>query len=229
MLAILVGVSLLSPWLGRPLTARCSGSATGARSGRRRAGRPELPAQPAAYGGHRQRADDRAGAGGADVDPRPLRRRRAPTPRSGAASRRSSWCPTLVGTPFSTSVADRIRRVDGVRSVAELRTASAEHRQRPGFVGAVDPRDLGLALDGADEGGVAAGAAAGHGRGHRPGGRASRLPAGTDHPADVPGRPRPAPAGGALRELRRRCRPATSSRRTPWSRAGSSRWTPCCS
>ena len=40
---------------------------------RRHARRPELPAQPEAYGGHRQRPDDRSDPGLADVDPRPVR------------------------------------------------------------------------------------------------------------------------------------------------------------
>ena len=52
----------------------------------------------------------------------------------------------VVGTPFSTSVAKQIRKVDGVSSVAALRTATAKIGSRRTFVGAVDPRSLGLAL-----------------------------------------------------------------------------------
>jgi putative ABC transport system permease protein len=52
----------------------------------------------------------------------------------------------LVGTPFSTSIARQVRQVDGVRSVAALRTAGARIGADRVFVAAVDPRDLGLAL-----------------------------------------------------------------------------------
>jgi putative ABC transport system permease protein len=52
----------------------------------------------------------------------------------------------VVGTPFSTSVADRIREVDGVRSVAQVRTAPAKVAGDRSFVAAVNPRALGLAL-----------------------------------------------------------------------------------
>ena len=52
----------------------------------------------------------------------------------------------VVGTPFSTSVARQIRKVDGVRSVAEFRTAGGEVKGDRAFLGAVDARSLGLAV-----------------------------------------------------------------------------------
>jgi putative ABC transport system permease protein len=52
----------------------------------------------------------------------------------------------VVGQPFSTSVAARIRKVPGVASVATVRSANATVSGRRAFVGAVDPHDLGLAL-----------------------------------------------------------------------------------
>ncbi|MCW2817417.1 MAG: transporter permease, partial [Marmoricola sp.] len=53
---------------------------------------------------------------------------------------------SVVGAPFSTSVAARVRRIDGVSSVATVRTAGAQVHGDRAFLGAVDPRDLGLAL-----------------------------------------------------------------------------------
>jgi putative ABC transport system permease protein len=52
----------------------------------------------------------------------------------------------VVGTPFSTSVAKDVRRLDGVASVAEVRTGMARVKGDRTFVAAVDPRSLGLAL-----------------------------------------------------------------------------------
>ena len=52
----------------------------------------------------------------------------------------------VVQTPFSTSIAKQVRRVPGVRSVAQVRLSGAKIGARRIFVGAVDPRDLGLAV-----------------------------------------------------------------------------------
>ncbi len=52
----------------------------------------------------------------------------------------------VVGQPFSTDVARQIREVDGVAGVAEVRTAFPEVGGEGAFVAAVDPRALGLAL-----------------------------------------------------------------------------------
>jgi putative ABC transport system permease protein len=53
----------------------------------------------------------------------------------------------VVGTPFSPSIADQIREVDGVRTVASFRQGSASIRGDSAWMGAADPADLGAALD----------------------------------------------------------------------------------
>jgi len=52
-----------------------------------------------------------------------------------------------VGTPFSTSVADEIREVDGIETVAQFRQGPAQIRKQGAWVGASDPDDLSAALD----------------------------------------------------------------------------------
>lgn len=47
-----------------------------------------------------------------------------------------------VGTPFSTSIADQIRRIDGVQTVAEFRSAVGEIDGQQVFLGAADPAAL---------------------------------------------------------------------------------------
>jgi putative ABC transport system permease protein len=145
MLAILVGVSLLSPWLGRPLTGAFG-------IGYRRAFGTVgvLAAQNSVRNPRRTAATASALMIGLALVSLMSILGRSATASTDAAVRRSLTSQlvvsNLVGTPFSTSVASRIRRVDGVRSVAELRTASASIGTDRVFVGAVDPRDLGLAL-----------------------------------------------------------------------------------
>ncbi|MGI8435039.1 MAG: ABC transporter permease [Nocardioidaceae bacterium] len=51
-----------------------------------------------------------------------------------------------VGTPFSTGIADQIKKVDGVQSVAEFRQAFPEVDGSQVFVGAADPEALSAAL-----------------------------------------------------------------------------------
>jgi putative ABC transport system permease protein len=53
----------------------------------------------------------------------------------------------VIGTPFSTSVADDIRQVDGIETVAQLRQGYAEIRGASAWSAAADPEDLGAALD----------------------------------------------------------------------------------
>ncbi len=145
MLAVLVGVSLLSPWLGRPLTRLFE-------VGYRRAFGTigVLAAQNSLRNPRRTAATASALMIGLT-----LVSLIAILGRSAAASTDAAVKQTLtsqfvvsnvVGAPFSTSVAKQIRTVDGVRSVAAVRTAGAKVGQRRVFVGAVDPRALGLAV-----------------------------------------------------------------------------------
>jgi putative ABC transport system permease protein len=53
---------------------------------------------------------------------------------------------SVVNAPFSTDIARQVRRVDGVRTVASVRTAFPEVDGRGTFVGAVDARSIGIAL-----------------------------------------------------------------------------------
>ncbi len=145
MLAILVGVSLLSPWLGRPLTRvfeiayrRLFGTVG------------VLAAQNSLRNPRRTAATASALMIGLT-----LVSLIAVLGRSASVSTEAVVEKTLtsqfvvsnvVGTPFSTSVARQVRQVEGVSGVAELRTASARIGSSRAFVGAVDPRQLGLAL-----------------------------------------------------------------------------------
>ena len=145
MLGVLVGVSLLSPWLGRPLTRLFE-------IGYRRAfgSVGTLAAQNSLRNPRRTAATASALMIGLT-----LVALMSILGQSAAASTDAALGRTLtsqfvvsnvVNTPFSTSVARDIRKVDGVQSVAALRTALARIGTRRAFVGAVDPRDLGLAL-----------------------------------------------------------------------------------
>jgi putative ABC transport system permease protein len=145
MLGILVGVSLLSPWLGRPLTALFS-------VGYRRAFGTVgvLAAQNSLRNPRRTAATASALMIGLTLVALMSILGRSATASTDAAVERTLTSQfvvsNVVGTPFSTSIARQIRRVDGVQSVAEFRTASATVDRDRAFVGAVDPRDLGLAL-----------------------------------------------------------------------------------
>jgi len=145
MLAILIGVSLLSPWVGRPLTALFS-------IGYRRAFGTVgvLAAQNSLRNPRRTAATASALMIGLTLVALMSILGQSATASTDAAVKRTLTSQFVVSnvaqTPFSTSVATRIRKVPGVRSVAAFRTASATIRGQRAFVGAVDPRDLGLAL-----------------------------------------------------------------------------------
>ncbi len=145
MLAILVGVSLLSPWLGRPLTALFA-------AGYRRVFGTVgvLAAQNSLRNPRRTAATASALMIGLTLVSLMSILGQSATASTDAAVKRSLTSQfvvsNLVGTPFSTSVARQVREVDGVRSVAALRTAGARIGDDRIFVAAVDPRDLGLAL-----------------------------------------------------------------------------------
>jgi putative ABC transport system permease protein len=145
MLGVLVGVSLLSPWLGRPLTRLFE---VGYRRGFGTVG--VLAAQNAIRNPRRTAATASALMIGVT-----LVSLIAILGSSASASTDAAVDKTLtsqfvvsnvVQAPFSTSVAKQIRRVDGVRSVAQVRLAGARIGKRQVFVGAVDPRELGLAI-----------------------------------------------------------------------------------
>ncbi len=145
MLAILVGVALLSPWVGRPLTALFS-------LGYRRAFGTVgvLAAQNSLRNPRRTAATASALMIGLTLVALMSILGQSATASTDAAVKRTLTSQFVVSnvaqTPFSTDVAKRIRQVPGVRSVAAVRTASATIRGDRAFVGAVDPRDLGLAL-----------------------------------------------------------------------------------
>jgi putative ABC transport system permease protein len=145
MLGILVGVSLLSPWLGRPLTA------VFATVYRRAFGTVGvLAAQNSVRNPRRTAATASALMIGLTLVSLMSILGESASASTDAAVKETVTSQfvvsNLVGTPFSTSIAARIRKVDGVRSVAELRTAVARVDDGRVFVGAVGPRDLGLAL-----------------------------------------------------------------------------------
>jgi putative ABC transport system permease protein len=145
MLAVLVGVSLLSPWVGRPLTRAFE-------LGYRRAFGTvgTLAAQNSLRNPRRTAATASALMIGLTLVSLMAVLGQSATASTDAAVKRGLTSQfvvsNVVGTPFSTSVAKQIRRVEGVRSVAELRTAGAEVKGDRGFVGAVDAEALGLAI-----------------------------------------------------------------------------------
>ena len=145
MLSILVGVSLLSPWLGRPLI---SVFGIGYRRAFGMVG--VLAAQNSRRNPRRTAATASALMIGLTLVSLMSILGQSATASTDAAVKRSLTSQfvvsNLVGAPFSTSIAQRIRKVDGVRSVAELRTAGAKIGTDRVFVAAVDPKALGLAL-----------------------------------------------------------------------------------
>jgi putative ABC transport system permease protein len=145
MLAILVGVSLLSPWVGRPLTRlfeivyrRLFGTVG------------TLAAQNSLRNPRRTAATASALMIGLALVSLMSILGQSASASTDAAVKRSLTSQfvvsNVVNNPFSTSVARQIRRVDGVRSVAEFRTAGGEVKGHRAFLGAVDAQSLGLAV-----------------------------------------------------------------------------------
>ena len=127
-LAVFVGVALLSPVIGRPIVARHRRRLPAAVRHGRAAGQGERPAQPAAHRGDRVGADDRARAGHHDGGPRPVRqvqRRRTGEHRPQGRLRRVQRGPGAVLR--RGRAADR--RGAGV-SAAVARSATAMRRDR---------------------------------------------------------------------------------------------------
>ncbi len=145
MLAILVGVASVSPWLGRPVTAVF---ATGYRRVFGTVGL--LAAQNSLRNPRRTAATASALMVGLT-----LVTLMSVLGRSAQASTDKAVQGTLssqlvvsnvVGSPFSPAVAREVRKVAGVQQVVQFRTAFGSVKGGPAFVGAVDPRRLGLAV-----------------------------------------------------------------------------------
>ncbi len=145
MLAILVGVASLSPWLGRPVTALFQ-------VGYRRAFGTVgvLAAQNSLRNPRRTAATASALMVGLT-----LVALMSVLGRSAQASTDKAVQGTLtsqlvvsnvVGAPFSPDVARQVRRVHGVRQVVQLRTTFASVHGHRAYIGAVDPRQLGIAV-----------------------------------------------------------------------------------
>jgi putative ABC transport system permease protein len=145
MLAILVGVSLLSPWLGRPLTR---GFELGYRRGFGTVG--VLAAQNSLRNPRRTAATASALMIGLTLVALMSVLGQSATASVDAAVKNTLTSQfvvsNVVGTPFTPTVAERIRRLPGVEDVSEFRSAAATIRGRDAFVGAVDPRTFRLAL-----------------------------------------------------------------------------------
>ena len=145
MLSILIGVSLMSPVLGRPLVY-----AFGAAYRRIFGTVGTLASQNALRNPRRTAATASALMIGLT-----LVALMSILGRSATASTDKAVESTLtsqfivsnaVGTPFSPAVAEQIREVDGIRTVAQFRQAFPQIEGSGGFVGAADPEELAEAL-----------------------------------------------------------------------------------
>ena len=132
----------------------------------------------------------------------------------------------VVGQPFSTDVAEQVRRLDGVSGVTQLRSAFPELKGGgSAWTVGVDPKAFGLAFavptvagSFADLGPGTVAISAGPGEGQ--GLRARR------HRHDeVPGARTSSSRWSRCSRATRPCRATTWSRPTPWRRAGWPRWT----
>ncbi|MGN6128989.1 MAG: ABC transporter permease, partial [Nocardioidaceae bacterium] len=145
MLAILVGVAAMSPWLGRPVTALFQ---VGYRRLFGTVG--VLAAQNSLRNPRRTAATASALMVGLTLVALMSvlgRSAQASTDKAVQGSLTSQLVVSnVVGAPFSPDVARQVRRVDGVRQVVQVRTAFGTVRGQHAFVGAVDPRQLGLAV-----------------------------------------------------------------------------------
>ena len=146
MLSILVGVSLMSPVVGRPLVALL-----GAAYRRSFGTVGQLAAQNSKRNPRRTAATASAlMLGLALVSLMSILGSSASASTDKALEKAVTSqfiVSNVIGTPFSTSVADDIREVDGVETVAQFRQGFAEIRGSGAWMGAADPGDLGAALD----------------------------------------------------------------------------------
>jgi putative ABC transport system permease protein len=146
MLSILIGVSLMSPVLGRPLV-ELLGSAyrrvfgtvgqLAAQNSKRNPRRTAATASALMIGLALVSLMSILGASASASTDKALEK----------AVTSQFIVSNVVGTPFSTSVADEIRGVDGIETVAQFRQGPAEIRKQGAWVGASDPDDLSAALD----------------------------------------------------------------------------------
>ncbi|HEX6247582.1 MAG TPA: FtsX-like permease family protein [Nocardioidaceae bacterium] len=146
MLAILVGVSLMSPVIGRPLVMllgaayRRSFGTVGqlaAQNSQRNPRRTAATASALMLGLALVSLMSILGASAS-----------ASTDKALEESVTSQFIVSnVVGTPFSTSVAEQIREVDGIETVAQFRQAFPEVNGSTAFVGAADPEDLAAATE----------------------------------------------------------------------------------
>jgi putative ABC transport system permease protein len=145
MLSILIGVSLMSPVLGRPLV-----EVLGAAYRRIFGTVGQLAAQNSKRNPRRTAATASAlMLGLALVSLMSILGSSASASTDKALDKAVTSqfiVSNVIGTPFSTSVADEIRKVDGIQTVAEFRQGFGQIRGKGAFVGAADPKELGAAL-----------------------------------------------------------------------------------
>ncbi|HSJ19782.1 MAG TPA: FtsX-like permease family protein [Nocardioidaceae bacterium] len=146
MLAILVGVSLMSPVLGRPLV-----ELLGAAYRRTFGTVGQLAAQNSKRNPRRTAATASAlMLGLALVSLMSILGSSASASTDKALERAVTSqfiVSNVIGTPFSTAVARQIREVDGVETVAQFRQGYAQIEGSGAWMGAADPEDLSAALD----------------------------------------------------------------------------------
>jgi putative ABC transport system permease protein len=146
MLAILIGVSLMSPVIGRPLV-----ELLGAAYRRTFGTVGQLAAQNSKRNPRRTAATASAlMLGLALVSLMSILGSSASASTDKALERAVTSqfiVSNVIGTPFSTAVARQIREVDGVETVAQFRQGYAEIEGSGAWMGAADPEDLGAALD----------------------------------------------------------------------------------
>ncbi len=146
MLSILIGVSLMSPVIGRPLVEllgaayrRMFGTVgqLAAQNSKRNPRRTAATASALMLGLALVSLMSVLGASASASTDKALEK----------AVTSQFIVSNVVGTPFSPSIADQIREVDGVQTVASFRQGSASIRGDSAWMGAADPADLGAALD----------------------------------------------------------------------------------
>ncbi|HEU4513719.1 MAG TPA: FtsX-like permease family protein [Nocardioidaceae bacterium] len=146
MLGILIGVSLMSPVIGRPLVEllgvsyrRLFGTVgqLAAQNSKRNPRRTAATASALMLGLALVSLMSVLGASASASTDKALK----------AAITSQFIVSNVVGTPFSASIADEIREVDGVETVASFRQAFPMVEGSPAFVGAADPEDLAAATE----------------------------------------------------------------------------------
>ncbi len=146
MLGILIGVSLMSPVIGRPLVdllglsyRRLFGTVgqLAAQNSKRNPRRTAATASALMLGLALVSLMSVLGASAS-----------ASTDKALEESITSQFIVSnVVGTPFSPTIAEQIREVDGIEAVASFRQAFAEVEGGAAFIGAADPEDLAAATE----------------------------------------------------------------------------------